>query len=159
LEVKYGLEELESVRAEGALRGYDPAEREAQARNRARAEYERARQARAGEGPAWEYLEGSDRQARLAAGVRSDRPRYLLSLKVRAAAVASETEAEFVRRMRRSGVLVRPRYADRRTDVVTGYSVAERPEAGERPIWYGGGQLGRDLSLPRLRDGWPDTPH
>lgn len=60
--------------------------------------------------------------------------------------------------MRRTGLLVRPRYADGQTDVITGYSVAERPAAGERPIWYGGGHLGRDLTLPRLRDGWPDTP-
>jgi hypothetical protein len=45
-------------------------------------------------------------------------------LKVRAAATASESEAEFVRRMRRCGLLVRPRYADGRTDVITGYSVS-----------------------------------
>lgn len=55
-------------------------------------------------------------------------------------------------------MLVRSRFADGRTDVVTGYSVAERPETGERPIWYDGGHLSRDLTLPRLRDGWPDTP-
>ena len=36
--------------------------------------------------------------------------------------------------------------------------MAERPQAGERPIWYGGGHLGRDLTLPRLRSEWPDTP-
>ena len=53
---------------------------------------------------------------------------------------------------------MRPRFADGRTDVVTGYSVAARPEVGERPIWYGGRHLGRDLSLPRLRAEWPDTP-
>ncbi|MFH5824468.1 hypothetical protein [Georgenia sp. AZ-5] len=73
-------------------------------------------------------------------------------------ATASADEAEFVRRMRRAGVLLRPRFADGRTDVVTGYSVARRPEAGERPIWYGGGHLARDLSLPRLREAWPDNP-
>ena len=60
--------------------------------------------------------------------------------------------------MRRAGVLVRPRYADGRNDVVTGYSVAARPQRGERPIWYGGGHLGRDLALPRLRAAWSDTP-
>lgn len=53
--------------------------------------------------------------------------------------------------MRRAGLLAR--FADGRTDVVTHCSVAERPQAGERPIWYGGGHLARDLSLPRLRDG------
>jgi hypothetical protein len=41
---------------------------------------------------------------------------------------------------------------------VVGYSVAARPEHGERPVWYGGGRLARDLTLPRLRHGWSDTP-
>ncbi|MFS0703269.1 relaxase/mobilization nuclease domain-containing protein [Cellulomonas sp. 179-A 9B4 NHS] len=158
LEVKHGLEPLESTRAERATRGYDPAEREAQARARARAKYERTTTRRGASAPAWTALPGADRQARIAAELRTDQPRYLVALKVRAAATASNDEAEFVRRMRRSGLLVRARFADGRTDVVTGYSVAERPVAGERPIWYGGGHLARDLTLPRLRDGWPDTP-
>lgn len=157
LEVKHGLEPLESARAERATRGYDPAEREAQARARARAKYERSVPPGAST-VAWARLSGADRQARIAAELRTDQPRYLLALKVRGCATASSDEAEFVRRLRRSGLLVRPRFADGRTDVVTGYSVAERPTAGERPIWYGGGHLARDLTLPRLRDGWPDTP-
>lgn len=77
---------------------------------------------------------------------------------VRAAATASVDEGEFVRRLRRGGVLVRPRFAAGRDDVVAGYSVAVRPPAGEQPIWYGGGRLARDLTLPRLREGWPDSP-
>ncbi len=84
--------------------------------------------------------------------------RFELARKVRAAASASESEAEFVRRARRMGVLVRPRYASGRTDVVMGYSAAARPPAGEKAVWYGGGQLAHDLALPRLRDGWPDRP-
>ncbi|MEF9942943.1 MAG: relaxase/mobilization nuclease domain-containing protein [Burkholderiaceae bacterium] len=158
LEVEHGLEPLESAQAQRATRGYDPAEREAQARSRARAKYERTRTKQGKKAPSWESLSGSERKAHIAAELRADQPRFLLSLKVRAASTASSSEAEFVRRMRRDGLLVRARFADGRTDVVTGYSVAERPEAGERPIWYGGGHLGRDLTLPRLRDGWPDTP-
>ncbi|ANP74875.1 relaxase/mobilization nuclease domain-containing protein [Cryobacterium arcticum] len=77
---------------------------------------------------------------------------------VRAAATASVEEGEFVRRLRRGGVLIRPRFAAGRDDVVAGYSVAVRPQAGEKPIWYGGGRLARDLTLPRLREGWPDSP-
>lgn len=77
---------------------------------------------------------------------------------VRAAATASVDEGEFVRRLRRGGVLIRPRFAADRDDVVSGYSVAVRPPAGEKPIWYGGGRLARDLTLPRLREGWPDSP-
>ncbi|GAB3305727.1 hypothetical protein GCM10027427_35040 [Pseudoclavibacter terrae] len=158
LEVRYGLEELESVREQRATRGYNPAEREAQARARARARHERERATSATPMPAWDALSGSDRQARIAVELRLDEPRHVLAVRVRAAFTAAESEGEFVRRMRRSGLLVRPRFAEGRTDVVTGYSVAERPTHGERPIWYGGGQLGRDLTLPRLRAAWPDSP-
>lgn len=158
LEVKHGLEHLESVRAERSTRGYHPAEREAQARARARAKYERVSRSDGAGAPSWTSLSAVDRQARITAEIRTGQPRSLLALKVRGCASASQDEAEFVRRMRRTGLLVRARFADGRTDVVAGYSVAERPQAGERPIWYGGGHLARDLSLPRLRDGWPDTP-
>ncbi|MFD1722433.1 relaxase/mobilization nuclease domain-containing protein [Amnibacterium endophyticum] len=77
---------------------------------------------------------------------------------VRAAATASLDEAEFVRRLRREGLLVHPRYATGRDDVVTGYAVALRPAEGEKPVWHGGQKLARDLSLPELRKGWPDRP-
>ncbi|MBO0982683.1 relaxase/mobilization nuclease domain-containing protein [Rathayibacter sp. SD072] len=77
---------------------------------------------------------------------------------VRAAASASMDEAEFVRRMRREGVLIRPRFETGRNDVVTGYSVALRPEKGAQPVWHSGLRLARDLTLPELRKSWPDTP-
>lgn len=79
-----------------------------------------------------------------------------LARAVRAAAAASVDEAEFVRRARRSGLLIRPRFAQGRTDVVEGYSVALRPKTG-RPEWHAGGKLARDLTLPRLRQDWPDS--
>jgi hypothetical protein len=84
--------------------------------------------------------------------------RSSLARKVRASASASVTEAEFVRRARDTGVLVRPRYAKNTTDVIVGYSVAERPAPGERPIWFGGGTLATDLTLGALREAWPDSP-
>lgn len=158
IEVRYGLEQLESAKAERSTRGYDPAEMEAQARARARAKHERDRLHQGGGGPLWEQLDAVERQGHIVAQMRTDQPRHALARAVRGAATASESEAEFVRRMRRNGLLVRARFADGRTDVVTGYSVAARPEHGERPIWYGGGHLARDLTLPRLRDRWPDTP-
>ena len=83
---------------------------------------------------------------------------HRLERTVRAAAIASLDEGEFVRRMRRGGVLIRPRYAAGRDDVVAGYSVALRPAGEDRPVWYGGGRLARALPLPRLREGWPDSP-
>jgi Relaxase/Mobilisation nuclease domain len=84
--------------------------------------------------------------------------RLRLERVVRGAAAAALNEAEFVRRVRRAGVQLRPRYTAGRDDVVAGYSAALRPPAGQAPIWYGGGHLARDRTLPRLRDGWPDTP-
>jgi hypothetical protein len=84
--------------------------------------------------------------------------RHSLARKVRTCAAASTDEAEFIRRARQEGLLVRPRYAAGRTDVVTGYSVAERPRKGERAVWFGGNSLGRDLALPKLRTGWESTP-
>jgi hypothetical protein len=82
-----------------------------------------------------------------------------LERSVRAAAAASVDEGEFVRRLHQAGVLVRPRFAADRDDVVAGYSVALRPGNRSEPVvWHGGGRLARDLTLPRLRDGWPDTP-
>jgi hypothetical protein len=103
---------------------------------------------------------GYDR-AEKATAVRDDREMHRSSLarKVRASASASATEAEFVRRARDTGMLVRPRYAKNTTDVIVGYSVAERPKPGERPIWFGGGTLATDLRLGQLRQEWQDTPH
>jgi hypothetical protein len=143
--------------ADTAERAYDPAEREAQARGRARAKHERTRRHGGGVVP-WDKLPAADKQARISAELAADEPRHTLARIVRGCSTAAADEAEFVRRMRRAGLLVRPRFADGRTDVVTGYSVAARPKAGERPIWYGGGHLARDLTLPRLRQAWPDTP-
>lgn len=100
-------------------------------------------------------------QAEKATAARDDREMHRSSLarKVRASASASATEAEFVRRARDTGVLVRPRYAKNTTDVIVGYSVAERPKQGERPIWFAGGTLASDLTLGSLRGEWMDSPH
>jgi hypothetical protein len=84
--------------------------------------------------------------------------RRSLGRKVRACATAAQDEAEFVRRFRRTGAMIKPRFAAGRDDVVVGYSVAERPAKGVRPVWYGGGHLAKDLTLPRLRGAWNDSP-
>jgi hypothetical protein len=86
---------------------------------------------------------------------RTETERASLARVVRAAAVASRDEAEFVRRLRSGGVLSRPRYATGGTTEVVGYSVALRPVAeGAQVIWFGGGKLGGDLALPALRVAW-----
>src|SRR5699024_1533788 len=160
LEKRHGLVQLESAQAQRATRGYKPGEREAQARRTARGRYESQRRQSGEAMPPWARLSSQERRRRVQEEMRRDHPRHALATRVRGAAAAAGDEAEFVRRMRGTGLLVRPRFADGRTDVVTGFSVAERPRRGERPIWYGGGRLARDLTLPRLRaeQGWPDTP-
>lgn len=80
-----------------------------------------------------------------------------LARMVRAAAATSADEAEFVRRARRSGLLIRPRFARGTDDVVEGYAIALRPSEGQPVVWHGGGKLARDLTLQRLRADWPDT--
>lgn len=156
LETEHGLQRLESAERDRASRGYDPAEREADARRRARGKFEGGRRAGT-EKRTWNTLDKAERNSLVDAQRTTDQPRWALARTVRACATASTDEAEFVRRMRRQGVLVRARYAEGTQDVITGYSVAAKPEPGERPIWYGGGHLARDLALPRLRAEWPDT--
>lgn len=127
LEHRHGLEVLTSRETQRGTRGVKPAETE------------RAR--RAG---------------------RPETVRDELARTVRACATASTTEAEFVRRLRARHVLVRPRYAKDDTGTVVGYSVAAQPTTAQRAhsrtvVWYGGGRLSKDLTLPRLRDEWVHT--
>lgn len=102
---------------------------------------------------------GYDR-AEKATAIRDQREmhRASISRKVRACATASATEAEFVRRARDTGLLIRPRYAKNTTDVIVGYAAAERPAAGQKPVWFGGSSLATDLGLGQLRQHWADTP-
>jgi hypothetical protein len=85
---------------------------------------------------------------------RSSRQR--LERVVRACAGASRNESEFVGRLREHGLQARPRYAEGGASKVVGYSV--RLAGGERDhgraVWYGGGRLARDLTLPALRRSW-----
>jgi len=81
-------------------------------------------------------------------------PRISLARIVREASVASKDEAEFVRRLRGSGALVRPRFETGGEKAVVGYSVALRTRAADTPIWFGGGKLAKDLTLPHLRQFW-----
>ena len=83
--------------------------------------------------------------------------RQTLERTVRATAAASETEDEFVGRLRAEGVLVRARFATGSREDAVGYAVALRPPHGEKPAWYPGGALSRELTLPRLRTRWKPT--
>ena len=53
-------------------------------------------------------------------------------------------------------MLVRTRSSTRQPGQLTGYAVAlpgDLTAAGE-PVWYGGGKLAADLTLPKLRRRW-----
>lgn len=90
--------------------------------------------------------------------------RVRIEPKVRAAAESASNESEFVSNLRTNGLLVRPRYEQGGTNEVVGYSVAVPPTKGDRqagatkPVWFGGGRLARDLTLPNLRERWNSTP-
>ncbi|MGV9860929.1 relaxase/mobilization nuclease domain-containing protein [Gordonia sp. NPDC003425] len=101
----------------------------------------------------------------IGAGKGNEPARRTLARDVRACATAVTSEAEFVRQVRALGHLIRPRYAAGTDDVVQGYSVALAPRRDDgsrdfdaRPVWFGGGRLGKDLTLPRMRLGWSDSP-
>ena len=105
----------------------------------------------------------ADRRRGRQLGERGEHPerssRQTLERIVRACATASRDESEFVRRLRDEGVQLRPRYAEGGTEEVVGYSVRlPGPDLGvRRSVWYGGGRLARDLTLPMLRRSWGQT--
>jgi hypothetical protein len=91
---------------------------------------------------------------------RLESPRERLRRGVRASATAARSESEFVGLLRAEGLVVRPRWGTGGRDTVVGYCVARptTPGAGEEVVWFGGGKLGRDLTLPALRQAWEPDP-
>ncbi len=87
---------------------------------------------------------------------RDEAERTELARVVRAAATVAGSEAEFVRLLRDAGLAARPRYDRVGGHRVVGYAVAEEPSDGGVAVFFGGGKLARDLSLPGLRDRWRD---
>lgn len=82
--------------------------------------------------------------------------RVELERHVRAAATAAQTEAQFVGLMRSSGLAIKP-YPPT-AGPVKGYSVAlAGPDGKPSGRFYAGGELARDLTLPRVRALWPDA--
>ena len=86
-------------------------------------------------------------------------PRVTLRRQVSTAAAAAANEQEFFARLRQSGVLVRTRTSSTNPGQVTGYAIALPGDTARSggPVWYGGGKLAADLSLPKLRHRWPRT--
>ena len=82
--------------------------------------------------------------------------REVLRRQVRIAAAGAGSLPEFLTRLRGDGLLVRERMSERNPDEITGYAVAlpDRYDTGGKPIFFGGGKLAPDLSLPRLQRRW-----
>ncbi len=81
--------------------------------------------------------------------------RLVLRQLVRAAAGGSSGWEEFTDRLREQGVQLRPRMSERDPGQITGYAVAlpDRYDTGQT-IWFGGGKLAPDLTLPQLQRPW-----
>jgi hypothetical protein len=91
---------------------------------------------------------------------REEAPRTTLRRAVSTAAAGAASEEEFFARLREAGVLVRTRFSTRDPGQITGYAVALGGDTarGGGPVWFGGGKLAADLSLPKLRCRWVGTP-
>ncbi|MEN3308858.1 MAG: hypothetical protein V7603_5060 [Micromonosporaceae bacterium] len=90
---------------------------------------------------------------------RREAARDQLRREVRYAAASAASSDEFFDLLRAAGLQVRLRHSSTRTDQVTGYAVALAgyTTAAGQPVWYGGGKLAPDLTLPQLRTRWDET--
>ncbi|BBH67093.1 mobilization protein [Actinoplanes sp. OR16] len=81
-------------------------------------------------------------------------PRDELRRRVRVAAASATSRDEFFERLRAGGVLVRLRHSTKDQEQITGYAVAlpGARTAGGDPVYYSGGRLAPDLTLPKLRE-------
>ena len=133
LERRFGLRRLEARARGTGSRGVRPGERMADARR--------------------DRHHGADGRA------PERGSRQTLERIVRRCATASRNETEFVRALREQNVRVRPRYGEGGRTQVVGYSVRlPGPDSGpRRSVWFGGGRLARDLTLPSLRSGWQQS--
>jgi hypothetical protein len=87
---------------------------------------------------------------------RSEPPRFTLRRAVSTAAAAAASEHDFFAQLDAAGISVRRRYSTCNPGEVTGYAVA-LPDNTTRtgaPVWYSGGKLAPDLTLPKLRHRW-----
>ncbi len=83
-------------------------------------------------------------------------PRVSLRREVCAAAAGAGSEREFFARLEQARVLVRKRHSTINPGQVTGYAVglADHTSKDGGIVWYGGGKLAPDLTLPKLRACW-----
>jgi hypothetical protein len=86
----------------------------------------------------------------------SEVPRLTLQRHVSTAAAAAASEEEFFAFLEQAGVRIRKRSSAGDPSLATGYAVALADDTASdgSPVWYSGGMLGVDLTLPRLRQRW-----
>jgi hypothetical protein len=97
-------------------------------------------------------------QEKAARAGRPEPPRVTLQRQVAAAAAGTRAEPDFFADLEKRGLRVRLRHGTHNPGEVTGYAVGLDGDAtatGDQ-IWYGGGKLASDLSLPKLRRRWPE---
>jgi hypothetical protein len=84
--------------------------------------------------------------------------RVTLRREVCTAAAGARTEQDFFTRLNEAGVLTRKRYSTTNPGQVTGYAVGlpHHTTKGGGTVWYGGGKLAADLTLPKLRHRWTE---
>jgi hypothetical protein len=89
----------------------------------------------------------------------SEPARVTLRREVCTAAAGTSSEREFFTRLRAAGVLVRERHSTVNPSQITGYAVGLPGHAARDGgvVWYGGGKLAADLTLPKLRARWSGT--
>jgi hypothetical protein len=82
--------------------------------------------------------------------------RTALRRAVHTAAAGAGSEQEFFARLEAAGLLVRKRFSQRYPGQMTGYAVARPGHVNGQgvPVWFGGGKLAADLTLPKLRQRW-----
>ncbi|HEV2377806.1 MAG TPA: hypothetical protein VGS19_37295 [Streptosporangiaceae bacterium] len=87
-------------------------------------------------------------------------PRVTIKHAVSTAAATAWSEAEFFDLLQQAGLLVRKRFSTRDPGEVTGYAVAlpHNTTHAAEPVWYSGGKLAADLTLPKLRHRWSGEP-
>jgi hypothetical protein len=92
---------------------------------------------------------------------QNETTRDVLRRRVRAAVAGATSQDEFFDQLRTAGVMVKLRESTRQPGEITGYAVAlpgVHTAADGQPIYFSGGRLAPDLTLPKLRQRWGDPP-
>ncbi|MGI5205825.1 relaxase/mobilization nuclease domain-containing protein [Spirillospora sp. CA-108201] len=86
----------------------------------------------------------------------SEPPRTTLRRHVATAAAGAEDEDDFFTALEHAGVLVKTRESPRTPGEITGYAVALPHHTNQegQPVWFSGGRLAANLTLPKLRHRW-----